>query len=188
MKDRYAYLDGFIFYDCLVRSSSIIGFTAQKWPNTDPLEQRHTAVFFYYPNKPKERQWAVVGVGHATGIHGCAVTSPAERWIFVMDDGEVYVVGKGDNSYENPIDRKPGMHFVNVKSVRNGLAYAVGPRRKVYVRRKAGSWTRQDAGLFPQGSKTNLGDAGFRDIDGFDDNALYACGGCGDLWHYDGHV
>lgn len=188
MKDRYAYLNGFTFDDCLVRSSSIIGFTAQKWPDSDPLEQRHTAVFFYYPKKPKERQWAVVSVGHATGIHGCAVTSPAERWVFLMDDGEVYVVGKGDNDYEKPIDRKPDMYFSNVKSVRNGWAYAVGPRRKVYVRRNSGGWTQLDAGLFPQGSNTDLRSAGFRDIDGFDDKDIYACGGRGDLWHYDGNV
>lgn len=187
MTDRYKYLKGFTFASCHVRTRAILGFTAKTWPNNDPLEQRETAVFFYYPEKPDSRKWGVRGIGHATGVSGCATFKPEERWIFLTDDGQVYVVGKGDDDYESPISAKPVLYFSNVKSVRNGHAIAVGPNRHVFVRRGPNHWIRLDAGLYPQGEATNLEYAGFSDIDGFSEQDMYACGGHADLWHYDGN-
>jgi len=188
MTERYKYLKDFEFSNCHIRSSSIIAFTAQKWPDSDSLEQRETALFFYYPRKPVERMWAVSGIGQSTGVHGCAVFSPEERWIFLTDDGQVYVVGKGDDNYEDPISERQDLYFSNVTSVHNGHAIAVGPRRKVYLRQTANNWIQLDKDLFPQGEQTDLEYAGFNDIDGFSEEDMYACGGRGDLWHYTGHL
>lgn len=186
MAAKFKYLRGFSFGSCHVRTKSIIGFTAQKWPNNDPLEQRETAVFIFYPDKPDDRKWAYGAIGEATGIHGCAAFVPDERWIFVTDDGQVYAVGQGQHGYEQPISDMPILYFSNVKSVRNGRAIAVGPKRKVFVRSTSNRWARLDSGLFPQGDKTDLEHAGFRDIDGFSEQDMYACGGHADLWHYNG--
>jgi len=188
MGKRYKYLDGFVFSSCCIRTKEIIGFTAQHWANSDSLEQRRTAVFFYYPTNARDRMWAISGIGDATGIHGCAVFAPEERWVFVTDDGEVYVVGKGDDGFEAPIAHKSNLYFSNVKSVRGGHAIAVGPNRKVFMRKAKNHWVQLSRGLFPQGEDTNLEHAGFRDIDGFSESDLYACGGLGDVWHYDGDV
>jgi hypothetical protein len=184
---RYKYLKEFTFGSCIVRTRAILGFTAQKWLDDDPLEQRETAVFFYYPEKPDESKWAVSGLGQATGVHGCAAFVPEERWVFVLDDGEVYVVGKGDDDYEKPISAKPNLYFSNARAVRRGRAVAVGSRRKVFIREAKDRWTQLSNGLFPQGDKTDLEHAGFNDIDGFSEKDMYACGGRGDLWHYDGN-
>jgi hypothetical protein len=186
MASRYRFLKGFTFGSCHVRSRKIIGFTAQKWLDNDPLEQRETALFFYYPEKPDDRKWAVSGIGHATGVSGCAPFLPEERWIFVTDDGQVYVVGKGDDAYEDPISKKPTMYFSRVKAVRNGHAIAIGPKRHVFLRRGPSQWARLDVGLYPNGEATDLEGTGFSDIDGFSEHDIYACGGISDLWHYDG--
>ena len=188
MTKRYKYLKDFTFSNCYIRTSSIIAFTAQKWLDSDPLEQRETAIFFYYPNKPIERKWAVVGIGHATGVNGCAVFLPEERWVFVTDDGEVYIVGKGDNDYESHISDIPNLFFSNVKSIRKGHAIAVGPKRLVYRRDSPNTWQQLSNGLYPQGESTDLEYSGFRDIDGFSEQDVYACGGRGDAWHYDGKL
>ncbi len=188
MSERYKYLKGFTFNACYVRTRSVISFAAQKWVDSDPLEQRPTAIFFYYPEKSEERKWAVSGIGHATGIHGCAAFQPEERWVFVLDDGEVYVVGKGDDDYEKPVSNKQNLFFSNVKAIRCGHAVAVGGRRKVFIRKAPNQWVKLDNGLFPQGDQTDLNYAGFDDIDGFSENDMYACGGRGDLWHYDGNI
>src|SRR5688572_14175534 len=107
MAYRYEYLAGYQFSDCYVRRWNIIGFAAQKWSNSDSLEQRDTAIFFYYPDEPSDeppdKMWAFSYLGESTGVHGCAAFKPNERWIFVTDDGEVYVVGEGDDDWENPI-------------------------------------------------------------------------------------
>lgn len=185
---RLEELSGFEFNGCFVRTRNIIGFTGQKWENSDSLEPRETAVFFYYPDEPPDEAWAFSYLGEATGVYGCAVLEPEERWIFVTDDGEVYAVGQGDDDWEAAISKKPNLYFSNVKAIRKGHAIAVGPRRKVFLRKAANNWVQLVNGLFPQGDETDLKHAGFRDIDGFSEQDLYACGGKADLWHYDGKV
>lgn len=190
MDDREIFREysGFKFSKVLVRASNIIGFLAQKWNNLDPLEQRDTAVFFFYPDEPKGGQWYVQYLGEATGLNGCAAFKPSERWVFVADDGQVYVVGHGDNDWEQPVSSEANMFFSNVKAVRRGHAIAVGPKRHVYMRTSKNNWTHLDGGLYPQGASTDLEYAGFSDIDGFSEKDMYACGGHGDLWHYNGHM
>lgn len=182
--DRYKALDGFEIAGCAVRRWNIIAFWGQKWDNPDPLEARPTRVFFYYPDEPPGKQWAYRDIGSARGIRGCGAKLPQERWVFVADDGAVYVIGGGADGFEEPIVEEPFTFFSNVKQIDPGFAYAVGPRRKVFVRESPDSWRRLSSGLSPDES----GSAGFSDIDGFDQSDLYACGGKGDLWRFDGRV
>ncbi|MFY4727924.1 hypothetical protein [Nitrospira sp. BLG_2] len=180
---------GFEFSSCYVRTRNIIGIAAQKWPHSDSLEQRDTALFFYYPDEPEgSESWAVRYLGETTGVHGCAAFKPNERWVFVTEDGESYVIGQGDDDWESPVVQMRSPIFSNVKAVRNGHAIAVGPNRKVFMRKAKNSWVPISRGLFPRGEDTNLEHAGFRDVDGFSEKDMYACGGLGDLWHYDGDI
>ncbi|MBE0435548.1 MAG: hypothetical protein IBX56_07060 [Methylomicrobium sp.] len=188
MTERYKNLAGFEFSGVYVRNREIIGFAAQKGPFDDFLEQRDTAVFFYYPPDPPDKKWAFRYLGEATGIHMCPVFKPNERWVAVTDDGEVYIVGQGDDDWEKAISQKPNLYFSNVKAICKGHAIAVGGRRKVFLRNAANNWIQLDNGLFSQGDKTNLEYAGFHDIDGFSENDMYACGGKSDLWHFDGNI
>jgi hypothetical protein len=69
-----------------------------------------------------------------------------------------------------------------------GKAFAVGMEREVFRRNDIGRWERLDGG-FPsrEGSdRTDMIDIGFWDIDGFAEDDIYAVGGKGDVWHYDG--
>jgi hypothetical protein len=144
-------------------------------------------VFFYYPDDPPDERWAVRYLGEATGVYGTSVLKPNSQSIFVTEDGEVYCVGQGYDDWEKPISPNRNLYFSNVKSIRNGHAICVGPRRKVYIRNHANNWTQLDRGLFPQGENTKLENTGFSDIDGFSESDMYACGGDADLWHYDGN-
>ena len=186
MIQRYPQLLSYEFGSAHVRTKQIISFSAQKGPFDDSLEQRDTAVFIYYPQKPLEKQWAFRFLGEATGVHVCAAFEPNERWVFVTDDGQVYVVGQGDDDWEDAISKKSNLYFSNVKSVGKGHAIAVGTRRKVFLRTAPNNWTQLEGGLFPQGKNTDLEHAGFHDVDGFSEHDMYACGGTADLWHYDG--
>lgn len=186
--ERYEHLEGYELSGCAVRRRNIISFWGQKWDNPDPLDVRPTRVFFFYPDKPEERRWGFREPGDTRGFRGCGVTVPEERWVFVADDGEVYVVGGGVDAFEEPITSKPFSFFSNVKRVPPGRAVAVGPRRKAFVREGPDVWRQLAAGLFPQGDQTNLDSAGFSDVDGFSESDIYACGGRGDLWHFDGNV
>jgi hypothetical protein len=185
---RYEPLSGYELSGCAVRRRSIISFWGQRWDNPDPLDVRTTRVFFYYPAKVEEARWAYREVGQTRGFRGCAVAVPEERWVFLADDGEVYVVGGGVDAFEEPISSKPFVFFSNVKRIPPGRAFAVGPRRKVFVREGPDVWRQLSAGLFPQGDQTDLDGSGFSDVDGFSESDLYACGGLGDLWHFDGSL
>lgn len=184
---RYEPLEGYELSGCAVRTRNIISFWGQKWDNADPLDIRPTRVFFFYADEPEGERWAFREPAETRGFRGCAVAIPEDRWVFVADDGPVYVVGAGVDAFEEPISAKPFFFFSNVKRVA-GRAIAVGPRRKVFVRESPDKWQQLDAGLFPQGDQTNHDSSGFSDIDGFSDSELYACGGRGDLWRFDGHL
>jgi hypothetical protein len=183
--------DGYEFLSCFIRRKNIIAFTAINTEADDPLETERICIFLYLPegtpDEPDDR-WNWAEIGAATGFHGCAVFEPEERCIFVTDDGEVYILGKGEADWEKPVWKERRLYFRNVKSVRGGHAIAVGHRRNVYLRKAANNWVRLDNGLFPQGEDTELDGTGFDDIDGFSEEDVYACGGKGDLWHYDGNV
>jgi hypothetical protein len=186
--DKFEPLDGFELAGCAIRRWNIIAFWGQQWGDTDLLDVRTTRVFFHYPDEPEGDRWAYRELGKTRGLRGCGAVLPQERWVFVADDGEVCVVGGGVDGFEAPIVATPRSFFSNVKTIRPGQAYAVGPRRKVYVRDAPDTWRALDAGLLADAGQATHDASGFTDIDGFASDDLYACGGRGELWHFDGAV
>src|SRR6185503_13710121 len=131
---RYARLEGYEFSGCAVRRWNILSFFGTQWAGKDALETRPTAIFFYYPDDPPAKRWAYRGIGETTGIHGAPAFQPDERWIFVMDDGEVYVVGGGYDDWEERVTPKKPAYFSRVRTIANGRVYAVGVNRRVFRR------------------------------------------------------
>ena len=171
---------------CHVRTRNIIAFSAQKWDEDDTMVPRRTMLFFFYPDEEKAEQWAASEWDLMTGIHGCACFAPNERWVFVSDPGEVYVVGQGDDGEEKPITRQRTAQFSAVKCIAGGHAYAVGTGREVRKRTAPNKWTRISDDELLRDMPKELDHAGFEDIDGFSERDIYACGGLGDLWWFDG--
>jgi hypothetical protein len=170
---------------CQVRASNAISFSCQKWDVDDALEPRETMLFFHDPTMPKAEGWAAREWDMMTGVHGCPCYKPNTKWVFVSDPGEVYVLGQGDE-FEEKISKKQ-IYISYAKCIGYGYAYAVGPMRNVYKRQAKNKWIslRTKAMVSKQG-RGDPGDMGFQSIDGFSDADIYACGGVGDLWHYDG--
>jgi hypothetical protein len=69
-----------------------------------------------------------------------------------------------------------------VKTI-DGFAYSVGGGRAIYKRTDIGKWTKIGEG-FPQ--KEASSSQGFNDMDAFSASDMYAVGGHGDVWHFDG--
>lgn len=182
MSKRYKPLEGYEISGCAAFDKNLISVWGQQWPSGDPLEPRPTSTFFFYADEPEEDQWAFSGIAEATGIHGCAGLIPAKQWIYVLDDGEVYVVGGGIDDFEWKITPGKMAFFRSARAIRTGEVFAVGGKRKVFHRESANVWRAWNQGLYPQGDKTDLKHAGFADIDGFGLDELYAAGGHGDLW------
>ena len=97
-------------------------------------------------------------------------------------DGDVFPRGGGtDGPMEHIAPGKwPGTQ--RLKCI-NGYTYSVGIGRQVYKRAEVGKWIPLHDG-FPEGKRTDL--MGFNDLDAFSESDMYAVGGHGDVWHFDG--
>lgn len=102
--------------------------------------------------------------------------------------GQVFAGGSGESGMEevNP-GGKPSTGIVSIQRLVciDGWAYALSLFRKVFKRTAVGEWTQLKEGM-ELNIKGDTLHAGFADMDGTDDNNLYAVGGRGDVWRYDG--
>lgn len=67
-----------------------------------------------------------------------------------------------------------------------GYVYAVSAGRQIFKRTGLGTWVLLGKGITYEDDEVYS--AGFDDISGFSENDIYAAGGKGDVWHYDGDV
>ncbi|GGC13591.1 hypothetical protein GCM10011572_38740 [Pseudoduganella buxea] len=96
--------------------------------------------------------------------------------------GDVWPLGGGSGPFEHiaPDGETPATK--RLKCI-NGFTYSVGVGRAVYKRVAIGKWITFTNGIPKVEADTNQG---FSDIDAFSDEDMYAVGGHGDVWHYDG--
>jgi len=98
------------------------------------------------------------------------------------DDGKVSVMG-GGKDFPNEFIPMPQ----RIKCI-NDYAYSVGSDRTIYKRTDIGKWE-----LFADLSEKRydgfrISDYGFNDMDAFSETDMYAVGGRGDVWHFDGSI
>ncbi|MDQ1918733.1 hypothetical protein [Massilia pseudoviolaceinigra] len=97
-------------------------------------------------------------------------------------DGDIWPHGRG---ISGPLEFiKPGS-YPSPRRLKclNGFTYSVGVARSVYKRIEVSKWIKIQEG-FPNVEGTTK--HGFIDIDAFSDTDMYAVGGHGDVWHFDG--
>lgn len=99
--------------------------------------------------------------------------------------------GRSDWDYES---LSPGM-FPQVSRLRciDGYAWSAGGNREVYKRIAIGKWENvsiETEQFCTQKRRNDSNESdeypGFSDIDGFNNKDIFAVGGMGDVWHYDG--
>lgn len=97
-------------------------------------------------------------------------------------DGDVLAMGGNVN---DPLEQiaKGQSPFTNRLKCINGYTYAVCSGRKIYKRIQPGKWELFAA--LPELSEQQY-TMGFDDLDAFSEKDMYAVGGCGDSWHFDG--
>ncbi|WP_051293679.1 hypothetical protein [Pseudoduganella violaceinigra] len=96
-------------------------------------------------------------------------------------DGDAWPLGGGNGPMEHIAPGK-WPHPEKLKCI-NGFTYAVGAGRSIYKRTGVGQWQAMQSGL-PKVESTNK--QGFCDIDAFSESDMYAVGGHGDVWQFDG--
>ncbi|WP_175218372.1 hypothetical protein [Achromobacter deleyi] len=181
-------LKGWIFTGCAVRNRGFYYLCARKdipdeeasslWDSEIPTRQ----VLLNLTNPAK-----ACGFRELFGFNkpkvGVAVL-PREQGLVSSDSekGAVSVVGPGGPWPMEYIDESTWPSTRRLKCI-DGQTYSVCWWRKVYRRGELGQWIKLDKGIPRIEAET---EHGFEDLDGFSERDMYAVGGHGDVWRYDG--
>jgi hypothetical protein len=182
--------DGFEIVDVAIRDKKIVQFVARKKLSNDvvslmldgEIPSRLITLILDRPagdncgyQELTGMRYPVVGVSRAPFPRPSGLISSRNR------DGDVWPLGGGSGPMEQIAPGKAPA-TKRLKCI-NGYTYSVGIGRAVYKRVNVGEWTLLNKGL-PNVEVTT--DQGFSDIDAFSETDMYAVGGSGDVWHYDG--
>lgn len=181
------------FVDCVVRSSDMITVLARQsisentedvWDHEIPT--RIVGLFF-----TKDRGRSSCHEFEGFDFPKIGVSRKPIKQVLLSNKnwaGQVFAGGSGESGMEevNPAG-KTSTDIVSIQRLVciDGWAYALSLFRKVFKRTAVGEWTQLKEGM-ELDIKGDTLHAGFADMDGTDDNNLYAVGGRGDVWRYDG--
>lgn len=195
---------GFSIVSSYVLNKSSIAFFAAK--TAEDNWNSILKLLAFIPGK-EGGEWYAVELNGTWGRpwSGGIVKKPKQRFLFVGENGDVVTVGGGNpftpqnyipnsrgdlfrnqnSDYVGNWDESSnhGLFFHNAKSIQ-GEIYTVNNKREVF-RFTNNSWIQLKKGL-PEYQNIVGQSLGFRDIDGFSESDIYAAGGYGDLWHWNG--
>lgn len=188
---------GWEIVDCSVRDRGFVYVllretipgeqAASRWDHEIPSR---LAVLYTQRTDPDKQCGHQQLSGFLRTVSGVAL-SPVAQGLALSMNGDVFAMGSGKSGMEAVA---PGVTNLALHKSRliGDKAYAVGMLRDVYRRVDIGKWERIAKGLpdlDPESmSPTEMLEVGFRDIDGFAEDDLYAVGGKGDVWHHDGNL
>ncbi len=183
-------IDGFTITDCAVRTQFVLALCLRR--NVDPaaassmwdhdIETRVLVVNLASDGAQDQSYACRYLTGYNKPRVGVA-TAPLHQTLLVArnNDGQVCVMGGGSKFPDEFIDLGKVPMTWRIKTL-GGYAYSVGGQRKIYKRTEVGKWVR----VLEVARAANIETVGFSDMDAFSDTDMYAVGGHGDVWHFDG--
>lgn len=194
------FFQGYSLTDAAVRSRDTFSFLLREnQPDEGCSQDSDTGkqirlINFFVNAEPTRR----IGCGQYLGFLRSKLAvahHPVEQAVLIDSTGEVAVLGGGKNDMEQQIEYGPDgprRGSITCASTLFGHVYVAGPWRTIARRIGVDQWESlcADSILPKPGTRKSLEfgtDWGFRSVDGFASNDLYAAGGYGDLWRYNGH-
>lgn len=187
---------GYVVYDCAVQSRNrqcFILVEDRADPHRDPLPRTRFVFTYNDEIEPRERCY-FRGYPHFNFAHVAFTGSPAPSYVAVDLGGTVY-------SYDRQRDGEEAMHpralagttlsnvLTNVVRVGETIFTVGGPRR-VYRRAGIDRWQDTTSALpIPKdfiATRSNMADFYWKDLAGFSEVDMYAAGGAGEVWRFDG--
>jgi hypothetical protein len=197
LKEYEKTLHTYYVYGCVVRDRTTFSFIADRWYSDEEVEEeeknrsgsdyRDKHLVIFSKNGEPGKQWSSAHFEGWGTVRIGAATKPLSQTVMIeMEETTIFVIGSGEKYYDTPVEALPGNPsrggIRRIKMI-DGYAYICGGARSVGKRLGKGQWLSHSEAipLHPE-----LGDGGFDDIAGFNENDLYAVGGKGDVWRYDG--
>jgi hypothetical protein len=185
--------DGWHIVGCAVRTATIVQLVARKtievekqsgtWDHDIPA--RLVTLSLAQTEEAQKFGWAdAVGFN----LPRCGVSrQPLAQGLMLArnSEGSVLTIGGRRPPSNEAIGKGLNPAPWKIKCI-GDYAYSVGQHRKVYKRADVGRWVRLDKGLPKLETEDQMEQAGFTDMHGPGENDLYAVGGQGDVWRYDG--
>lgn len=182
---------GYNIEDCEIRNKNIFYFIAREdytqwtdweetglYPDETALKLR-TVVFFR--TDPESSQWSHGTLsGFERSMTGLLLR-PKEQLIVGSIGGDIYSLGSGEDGIENNTRQQLRGGLFKIKTI-SDITYVAGGGRTVGWRNAKNDWTWCNDAI-PFDHSTEWRTAGFRDLDGFSPDDLYAAGGRGEVWH-----
>jgi hypothetical protein len=180
-------LRGMLITDCSVRDRNIIYLCLrQNLPHEKALQlldhDIQTTLLAIFLDTPDDQ----FGGAYLTGFNKprigvCRKPIPQGLLVARNSGGQVSLMGGGKDFPDEYIHKDGWPMTWRIKCI-DGYAYSVGGQRKIYKRTDVGNWMK-----FADLPKSeNIETVGFNDMDAFNESDMYAVGGHGDVWHYNG--
>ncbi|QBE66538.1 hypothetical protein [Pseudoduganella lutea] len=185
--------DGYEIVDVALLDKNSLQFVAKKSISSDDASQMYdgdipTRLVVLYTDRAAGVNCGFIeldGMAYpSVGVSRHPFPRPSGMAVSRNRRGDVYPRGGGVSGPMEQIDpsgRSPGIE--RLKCI-NGFTYAPGIGRALYKRVDVGKWVPFDEGIPKIKEVTTK--MGFLDIDAFSDTDMYAVGGHGDVWHFDG--
>ena len=187
---------GFNVLGCAVRSKDVFCFVAQEQytqqpddddgepPDDEEFEKR---LIVFIRTRPTGRQWSAAKLTGFNGILiGFSPAPPKPQAIVAGVSGEVYATGSGDSHMEeiSLVDEGGPSRgaILKLKTIGEHL-YVAGNNRSVGWREGDHQWLGYSDRI-PEAR--GYAPDGFDDIDGFNESDIYAVGGAGDVFRFNG--
>ncbi|NHZ66730.1 WD40/YVTN/BNR-like repeat-containing protein [Massilia genomosp. 1] len=192
------HFSGFILTDCVVRSKEIFYYVLENIVEDYRTEAITRIVVSV--NMPEIDPWDHVALTSMHRLTAGVSRHPKEQFIGVSMNDHVYVMGAGEDDFEDDLkgSESSQLKLANASAdqflLRGGISrlrtidgrlYGCGLGRTVIERVERNEW-RYHTDL--PTSKHFLDPFGFKDLDGFSTNDIYAVGGKGDVWYFDGNI
>ncbi|HAX4823064.1 TPA: hypothetical protein JZG24_003350 [Escherichia coli] len=201
---KYGFYGNYIT-DCTIRDKSTYAFSAR---NEEEAEENDLTGEWnitkyacrFYIDKPDGKRVKKGTIKGWNRVYCAASTLPSNSFVYVDAEGDVYTILSGGNKREKRISDSfinenilPDYHGGGPKyfavyraKMIFGYAWVCGPRGNVARRIGEDQWEYRGH-PFPDSPDIGiLENQSFQDIDGFDENDMYAVGGRGMVWHYNG--
>ncbi len=184
--------------DCAVRNKDRFSFIVDRWYSDKEVEEeegngwspafRPKRLVTFFRQDPIGDQWGATDFSNWTHVRCGVADKPKSQYIAIeLEEDRVYVIGSGEDFFDTPLTKSlpnnPNRGGIRKIKTINGYAYVCGGGRSLGKRMGKGKWESYTHLLEPH---PEAGRGGFDDFDGFSETDIYAAGGKGDVWHFDG--
>jgi hypothetical protein len=200
-------LQGFLITDVAVRDRNIVYVCSRKKMTADAasgmldseVPSRITAVFLDDTSDDNFANQQIVGMNQpSVGVFRLDAAGPTGLLASMSRDGNVWPLGSMGSGPMEQIAPGQSPGTTRLKCI-DGYTYSIGGGREIYRRTAVGTWEAfVQKGLVLSKDVPNresmstsrwldvFSAMGFNDLDAFSARDMYAVGGHGDVWHFDG--